>query len=438
MQNVHAKNTVRYFILLIALLSFLFFSNDFGLIDVQKTAIVTAAGIDREGEGFILTSQVAVPQASSQGKATEAVQLVSRGKTIAEAFEEINAKTGWYPKLVFCQLILFGEDAAKENLFDGLDFFLRDAYLTDDCQVAVCHGLAKDLLNTSALIDSSSSAAISKVLSAHAERVGTVRPSSLKDFSIGYYGESSSGMLPVLKTEEQQEKIAGEKNAEGGSAGNAGEQQGGSSGEGGSQGGSGGQGGSSGEGGSQGGSGGSSGGQQGGKSGGEKPVFSAKETALFVRGRWRETLTAEETFALNAATGKLRLASYSVETEGETCTLLIKNNRPKIGLNVGKNGRSEVDIAITLVAGATDYSKAQALNEIKDVGSPPDGVFGAAEKRLAGALTTAYEKARAVGCDVLQLQERLVKYKRRKYLQHRSTLLDNTTLSVKIRFTNVR
>ncbi len=418
MHGTHAKNTVRYYILLIALLSFLFFSNDFGLMDVQKTAIITAAGIDREGDEFIITSQVAIPQSSTQGKATEAVQLVSRGKTVAEAFEEINAKTGWYPKLVFCNLIVFGEKAAQENVFDALDFFLRDAYLTDDCQVAVCRGLAKDLLNTSALIDPSSSAAIAKVLSSHAERVGTVRPSNLKDFSIGYFGDSQSGFLPLLKTEEQQEHIGGEQ------SGSSGESSSSSSG--------------SGEGGS------SSGSESGSPSGGsgekkeEKPVFSAKETALFVGGRWLETLTAEETFALNATTGKLRLASYSVEAEGATCTLLIKNNQPKIGLNIGKDGRGEVDISVKLVAGAADYSKAQGLQEIKDIGTPPSGVFAAAEKRLAGAITTAYEKARAIGCDVLRLQERLVKYKKRSLLQHKSTLLDNTTLSVKVQFVGVR
>ena len=95
MRNTHARNTVRYYILIIVALSFLFFSNDFGLLDVQKTAIIMAAGIDKEGEEFIITSQVAIPQDSKQGKATESVQIVSRGKTVADAFEEINAKTGW-------------------------------------------------------------------------------------------------------------------------------------------------------------------------------------------------------------------------------------------------------------------------------------------------------------------------------------------------------
>ena len=113
--HLKTKNTVRYFLLLVAILSFFFLSNDFGLIDIQKTAIVMAVGVDREDDTFIVTSQIAVPQSSKQGKATQTVQIVSRGNTVAQAFEEINAKTGWYPKLVFCRLIILGEKTAEQN-----------------------------------------------------------------------------------------------------------------------------------------------------------------------------------------------------------------------------------------------------------------------------------------------------------------------------------
>ncbi len=419
MPNVRAKNTVRYYLILILFLSFLFFSNDFGLIDVQKTAIVIAVGIDREDEGFIITSQIAVPQSSQQGKSSEAVQLVSRGKTVAAAFEQINGKTGWYPKLVFCKLLLFGEKAAQENVFDALDFFLREEYLTDDCLVAVCRNTAQALLNTTALVDSSSSSAISKVLSAHAARTGSVYTSNLKDFSIGYFGDSQSGLLPVLKQEAQQEKSPQ-------GSGNGGREEGGSSESGSSAS-------SSGEGSSA-----QSGAKGQGKSGEDKPVFSARETALFVRGVWRETLTADETFALSAATGKLRLASYSVETNDGACTLTVKRNLPKIGLDVGKDGRGAVQVKISMIAGVRDYAKAQSLEEVKDIGSIPDGVFAAAEKKLSAALITAYEKARGVGCDVLELEERLVKYKKRQYLQHKESLLSNTAITVRVRFQSVR
>ena len=121
---MHSRNSVRYYLILAAIVTFLFFSNDFGLIDIQKTAIVMAVGIDREGPTFILTTQIAVPQSSDQGEQAQAVQIESRGETIADAFNQINAKTGWYPKLVFCNLVVLGEQMIKSNVFDALDFFL--------------------------------------------------------------------------------------------------------------------------------------------------------------------------------------------------------------------------------------------------------------------------------------------------------------------------
>ena len=67
-------------------------------------------------------------------------------EVLNKCVEEINAKTGWYPKLVFCNLILLGEDTAKQNVFDALDYFLLDEYLSDNCLVAACNGKAKDIL----------------------------------------------------------------------------------------------------------------------------------------------------------------------------------------------------------------------------------------------------------------------------------------------------
>lgn len=410
MHNVHAKNTVRYYVLIAVVLAFLFFSNDFGLIDVQKTAIVMAAGIDREGEDFIVTSQIAIPQSSTQGKATQAVQIVSRGKTVAEAFDEINAKTGWYPKLVFCKLILFGKQAAQENTFDALDYFLWDEYLTDDCLIAVCEGTAKEVLNASALVDPSSSVAIGKVLSTHAERVGTVLTSSLREFAIGYFGDSKSAFLPVVKMEKQQETLSGE--AAQTAAQGGGEQ--------------------SGQGSQNGGQG------KSGESEQNKPVFSASETALFVRGKWIDTLTAEETFAYSVVKNKLQLAPYSVKTDEQVCTLNFKHNAPKISLKVGKEGRGNVTIHLTVTAGILDYSQALPLEDISDAGDVPDGVFYAAEKKLSGEIHSVYEKARACGCDIFGVQDLLVKKGKRSAYKYKDSILTNSTLTVSVRFQNLR
>lgn len=467
MYKRHTKNTVRYYLLLVVALLFLFFSGDFGLTDVQKTAIVMAVGVDREEETFIVTSQIAIPQSSKQGKASETVQIVSRGKTIAAAFEDINAKTGWYPKLVFCRLILLGEKAVEQNVFDALDFFLLDEYMSDNCLLATCDGTAKDMLNITALVDPSGSVAIQKVLSTHAQRVGTVLPTTLREFAVGYFSDSKSSYLPLLKTRPQQEQIGssdgsggsqsgeqgGSSGGTGGSGGagggnsnggaNAGgESSGGSSSEGGSQGGSGSSGGSGSGSESSGSSGGESSGGAGGAGGGgspqDKPVFSAGETALFVEGKKVGTLTREETFAFNAVKKDLKLAAYSVEHGGGTCTLSIKHNTPKTEFSLGKDGRATMKITVTLTAGLLDYSKALPLEEGKDSGDVPNGVFEAAEKRLSSQIQTAFEKCRSCGCDIFELKSAL--HKKNKDLEgaNSAALLQNALAEIDVVFQGVR
>ena len=404
MHNFHVKNTVRYYVILVIFLAFFFFSNGFGLIDVQKTAIVIAAGIDREDDTFILTSQIAIPQASKQGKNTEAVQIVSRGKTVSDAFEEINAKTGWYPKLVFCNLILLGEDAAKENVFEALDFFLRDEYLTDNCLIATCDGYAKDLLNTAALVDRSSGAAITKILSAHAARVGSVLPSTLREFSIGYFGDSQSGYLPLVKTQPQQETIGEEQTPPAqDSAAQSGQSE-----------------------------------TPSDSAKQNKPVVSAEETALFVRGKRVGKLTSEETFAFNAVKNSLQLAPYSLSNTEYAATLTIKQNSQKLSLKIGQDGKAELKIQLALTAGILDSSKALPLDKIQDAGDVPDGVFADAEKKLSGEISTLFEKTRALNCDIFGVRELLMKHKPRKLHRYADTLFQDTLAQVTVRFRGVR
>ena len=406
MRKIPFLNSVRYYLIIVLVLGFLFLSNDFGVTDVQKTAIVVAAGIDRQEDTFIVTTQVAIPQSSKQGKASEAVQIVSRGQTVGEAFDEINAKTGWYPKLVFCDLILFGESAKTADVFESLDFFLRDEYLSDDCHLAVCNGTAKDLLNTTALVDPSSSTAMKKVLSAHAERVGTVLPNTLREFAIGYFSDSKSGYLPVLTTEPQQEKI-GKNDTSTPPQGNPTTNNKDTS------------------------------TPQESKTT-DKPVFSARETALFTHGKWVDTLTSNETFALASVLSKLRLASYTLPDAQGACTLNIRRKSPSLKLKATEQGIFTLKIDLNCTAGMLDYAKSQPIENIGDAGDVPKEFFSIAANKLAGEIEGVYEKCRAVGCDLFGVRERLMKYGKRRFWEFGDSALANTRAQVNVHFKNVR
>lgn len=108
------KIATRVFLLIAAFLLLLFFTNDFGLIDIQKTSIITAIGIDSGEEGLLdITAQIAVPEAGGNGTAGNV--SVKGARTVGEAIAELNLKTGWYPTLVHCRLILWARKRLKRT-----------------------------------------------------------------------------------------------------------------------------------------------------------------------------------------------------------------------------------------------------------------------------------------------------------------------------------
>ena len=99
----------------------LFFTNDFGLLDIHKTSLIVAVGIDTDGEEVQVTAQVAVPQPSQSGDSINYVEVQGSGLTVADALNEINVKTGTYPRLLFCKLILLGEACQNEELIGRVE-----------------------------------------------------------------------------------------------------------------------------------------------------------------------------------------------------------------------------------------------------------------------------------------------------------------------------
>lgn len=417
---MRAKNTVRYYLLILLALAFSFFTNDFGLIDIQKTALVIAVGIDREEKDFIVTTQIALPKPDEQGE--QDTEIVSKGKTVADAFEKINAKTGWYPKLVFCQLIVLGENAIQENAFDSLSFFLRNEYISDSCLLATCEGTAKELLNAKNPVETLSGLAIAKVLSSHAEEVGTVLPSTLREFAQSYYAEEKSGYLPIIKKEKPQEEPQQTERKIEKSSGQVRDErnftailtisQSGSTDS------------------SQGKNG------QGGET--DEAVFSASETALFKNGVFVGKLTKAETLTLAFIKSKLRLAVYLVEENGEEHTLSVRRNSPKTKLSLEEKQSPKLEISVEITAGALDNNSADSLDELEKAPKAPNKILHLAEEKLKGDIIKLFEKTRTLSCDVFDCAQTLKRKEYDEYYQQKHSLLDRITPVVQVSFRTVR
>ena len=366
------KIATRIFLLIAAFLLLLFFSNDFGLIDIQKTSIITAIGIDRGEEGLLdVTAQIAVPEAGGNGTAGNV--SVKGARTVGEAIAELNLKTGWYPTLVHCRLILLGAEATKTDVFRSLDYFLRSQFVEDSCLVAVCADRAEDALGAQSPVGDMTYAAIEKVLSSEAQKTGLVSVNSLREFSKGYYSVGKSSFLPVLtlKKDAQGENGSGssaQKDTQGGAA------------------------------------------QQ---SGSGSDVFDASSTMLFRRGQQAGILNAEETLAFNLADTATDFAygNVSVYENGENVTYNLKIKITKKSKKISnENGVPVLHFSIRARAQVADASDAGATQEVAQSSVVPAYVLRAAEERMQTQLDAAFKKARDCGCDLFKISQSLQRF----------------------------
>lgn len=378
---MRAKRTVFYYLCVLSVLAFAFFTNDFNLVNIQKTAIVTAIAIDREEEEFTLTAMIANPASqggsdNGQGSADQGADgfatVGGKGGTVAEALENINAKTGWYPKLIFCRLLLLGEGICKENVFDGLDYFLQNEYAADDCLLAATDGKASELLSASPPLKAVVSEAIEKVLSDQPKRVGAVLTNTLRSFAISYFSAGESGYMPVLKKTKEE--------------------------------------------------------------GGD--VFSASETALFIKGKRVGTLDKDSTFALACVKNPLRLASYTVESQRESNTLVIKNNRRKQKFSLNGD-KPKMEIELTVFADLADRAKSQNLDGLSGK-KQESAVYVAAAKRLSAQIEKAFAYSKGIEFDLFDAIGKLQKQENEHYERLKDSLIERLELSVSVEFKPIR
>ena len=379
----------------------LFFSNDFGLIDIQKTAIVAAIGIDAsaEAEGeWSVTAQIAVPDANAE-KASNV--SIPSAKTVGAGIAEVNRKTGWYPTLVHCRLILLGDEAAEKDVFEALGYFLRSEFVEDSCLIAVCDGRAQDLLGASSPVGELTATAIAKVLSSEAQKTGLVCVTNLRDFAKGYYSRAQSGYLPYLSRLPEAESSGGQ----GGQSGQSAEQ-----------------------------------GEKGGGAGGSADVFDASRTMLFYKGVRAAVLEPAETLAFNLAETSTDFAFGEVraEEDGEEATFGLKMKITKKARALTLEGGVPVcSFRIRANAQIADASAAATLGEVARKAIVPEKVLRAAEEEFKARLASVLQKCAESGCDLFGLKQALARAYPKEYPAYEATLLADTRAAYDIRFSTL-
>lgn len=361
----------------------LFFTNDFGLVDLRKTSVIIGVGVDfgEEGDEMTLTAQLAVPRPAENGENTEFTVVTGKGTSVARALNEINVKTGFYPKLVFCKLIIIGESCFGKDINSQLNYFFSNEYTGLTPKIAACKGKAEDLFSMQLPFGDSATDSVERLLSDEAQKSANVSTVNLNQFGQGYYSKSGSSYMPYIETNADEE----EENESGGeSGGGQSESQSG---------------------------GGQSGGSGDGAGGQSRVEFSCGKTAIFNKGVFAGLLDKEQVFAFNLLNGEIRRTFVGCG-DGETRTLSIRNCDGGVSLKV-ENGVPVLKLSFSAAAKVQDDKNTENADEGN--GRAPDEALRLGENTIREYMESMLSYSRGVGCDLLGVADLLYKKQNRYY-----------------------
>lgn len=407
MKNLKLK-IILFSILALALM---FFSNDFGIVDIEKTAIITAIGIDLKDGKYEISAQIAVPEATDNNSENQKTQISATGDTVGAAIKRIGDSSGWYPQLHFCNLIILGNGTESENVIKMIDYFAKTLRLQDSAILVLAEGSAKELLEITTPLDSISSFALQKILLKTEGFDRDVATNDIKSFCSGYYSYSGSSFIPLVKAKKIQTSEAG------------GESSGGNEEAGGSSGGS----------------------QSGAQSSGQEKnsyVFDATTTALYKDGFLVGTLTEEQTVAFNAVRGEqMRYTTVTALNVQNGLTEKPHNYLFTVLRCVADTKLFADENELTLKINVNVYGKITDQNAdysdstVSKNTIMPEAVIRALESKMSSDVENVVKTTVNTGCDALKIGEKLYRFNHNHYHRYKDDYLTKMKTEINVTVT---
>lgn len=401
-----------------------FFTNDFQLINIEKTAIIVGLGIDKADNGELeVTTQIAVPQASNQNSTNSDAILSAKGKTLYEALENISLKTGWYPKLTFCNLIILGKDLIYDDFMPIINYILTSNRFQNSAVVACSEVKAKEILNCSTPLDYISSFALQKILLRNLDRSSSVMVLDVRKLCALNGSHSAFFYMPMISQVKTDDK------AKGGAEQSQSMQESESStfkikALSDSQ--------------SQSGAGGASQSSQGSQ---ESMVFEASKTVAFANGKPACVFTKEQTNCYNMLMKEIKEAFIPVEIERADkkvdALISIVSNKPKIDLEI-KEGLPKLKIELLLTCEKEETFEREDPVELAKSNKVSKEGLRALEEKLQKTIEELIKLCVQTNCDFFEIKEELYRYNSKHYLEFKDNILQTMSYEVEVKCKNYR
>lgn len=379
----------KFFLIIFAIIFINFLTLDFLLIDIEKTALIVAIGIDKTQTGYEVTAQIAVPEATNQSTKSNESVIYASGKTLYDAVSEIGSRTGWYPKLSFCNLIILGNSVFEENVMGVVDFFVRSYKVEDSAILCASEKSAKEVLLSISPLDNISSFALSKIFVRDHNSASAVLTTTIKNFAKFYYSPCVSGFMPIIKMIDTEDK--GNNTSQASSlTQNSGAQS------------------------------------QGQKN---KPVvYDAETSALFTNGYKTGEISRDLCLFYSLFQKSVNEAFFTldvVDSEGAGGKALIGIKKANSKLNLVFDDDKPVlvgKLELWLQISDTDFP--QSMNEISTIGKLNQNILNLAKKYAETTLNELFEQTSSLGCDIFETKNMLYRFHNKKFEKHKNDLLD--------------
>lgn len=390
MKNKLIKRLSSWLIfLLVAFAVALFFTNDFGLVDLRKTSVIIGVGVDLEDDGQLtLSAQLAVPMPAENGENTQFAVVSGKGKSVAEALNDVNVKTGFYPKLVFCRLIVVGESCFGEDINARLNYFFSNEYSGLTPKIAACEGRAEKLFSMQLPYGDSVTDSVDRLLSDEAQKSANVSTVNLNEFGQGYYSKSRAAYMPYISVQKVQMSMQENTSTDGGEE----------------------------------------------KFQSDTDEFYCGQTAIFSGGVCVGILNKRQAFALNLINGGIRRTYVSLDGDDNAVTLSVRNC--KGGSDFKLEGDMPVlKISFSAVAKLQDDSKVGDRQRNEEGASPR--LLRQCEQEIVSYMQELYDYSKSVGCDLLGVKDMLFKKEYSRYNSVCDSVLNSATVLFDVKLKSV-
>lgn len=203
-------NKEKFFIIIYLLFMMLILSSCTKGREIKKLAIVTAIGIDKQGDNVILTCEVSNPLYSPETDGISAISqsvvyIYGKGKTLLDSIEDISLNFNRDLFFSHANILILGEDAAKEGIVKNLDYLLRSQEPREDIKIIVAKGAqAREIMGIKGDLNLSAGEYINSLFDKF-ESNGKTKNIDIAEYYRYYYDIDNEPVIGVIEKEEIKE-----------------------------------------------------------------------------------------------------------------------------------------------------------------------------------------------------------------------------------------